>query len=160
MELQFSVEEICNAAFFWGESESFLSVTLPRTPNRCCSGSTRTSRSYFVNVKDSRSRADTYSEVQTRKRIAKNFISGSMLPSLAFAARSHKGPRQRQLKRSGIELCRAWEWIQENHISCRRDHALLCLRSPIRSRNPCCNRRRHSSAFRVRRGLQSTVLSL
>src|SRR6266404_1833728 len=117
MELQFRVEEICNAAFFWGESESFLTVILPRTPNRCCSGSMRTSRSYFVNVKASRSRANTDKDVHTRKRIAKNFISGSMLPSLAFAARSRKAPRQQQLKHSGMELCPAWEWRQENHTS-------------------------------------------
>ena len=40
-----SVEEICKAAFFCGELESFRSVIFPRTASRCCSGSIRRFRS-------------------------------------------------------------------------------------------------------------------
>src|SRR4030095_6139209 len=75
MDLQLRLEEICSDKFFCGAFVSLRRVTFPLTANRCCSDSTRTSKSYLVKVKASRSRAvaELY-RPQRRERTQRNFM--------------------------------------------------------------------------------------
>src|SRR5258708_15115833 len=83
MERQSSEEEICRTAIFCGVGESFRRVIFPRTASRCCSGSTRTFRSYFAKVKASRSREKAFApEAQRKHRMhsRRNFMFYPTMP--------------------------------------------------------------------------------
>src|ERR1039458_6060371 len=129
MERQVSEDEICSTAIFCGVGESFRRVMVPRTPSLCCSGSTRTFKSYFVNVNASRSSEKAFTtEAQRAQRKQKlrphNFISHSRT-LLCFArgfarvsaAQFHTSRPLPRPTRSTKELCPASESKPESRTS-------------------------------------------
>src|SRR3954466_3835564 len=89
MDLQLSVEEICNERLLWGDPESLRKLILPRTPSRCCSGSTRTFKSYLVKVNASRSRAPAHKATHTTNATHATF---DFIPTSSGAASKFKTP--------------------------------------------------------------------
>src|SRR5438067_13284481 len=156
MDLQLSVEEICNERLLWGDPESLRKLILPRTPSRCCSGSTRTLRSYLAKVNASRSRARAHRETHTTRATHANFI---FIPTSSGAASQFQiAPRPPPPKHSAMALAPASEWKPGNRISCSPSREGLCLPRRAPEHSPFCNPLRRSSAFHAHRGPQSTVL--
>src|SRR5438132_2963975 len=122
MDLQLSVEETCNERLLWGDPESLRKLTFPRTPSRCCSGSTRTFKSYLVKVNASRSRACAHSALQTTQTIHLNFIPTSS----AAASRFQTAPRRPQPKHLMKAPAPASELKPGNRISCSPNREALC----------------------------------
>src|SRR6266436_7881666 len=158
MESQCSVEETCSDRFFCGESESFLRVIFPRTPSRCCSGSTLAPSSYLVNVNASRSSArQLTTEAQKTQRTQKNFTPVSPLFYVAFALPLQRAQHPLPPRRSTTELFLASESRPGNHTFWQPDRAILCLPLPTQLRNPSCSQRCRSFVSRARQDLQSIV---
>src|SRR6202046_2858607 len=127
MERQPSEDEICSTAIFCGVGESFLRVIVPRTPSRCCSGSTRIFKSYFEKVRASRSRENEFAAAAKNKqrkhsRALRNFISHPRRPFFfyplpASAAQFHTSPPLPRPTHSAKALSPALESKPENRIS-------------------------------------------
>src|SRR3954471_5506209 len=137
MDLQLSVEEICNERLLWGDPESLRKLILPRTPSRFCSGSARTFKSYLVKVNASRSRAPAHWETHTTRATHAKFI---FIPTSSGAASQFQiAPRPPPPKHSAMAPVPASEWRPGNRISCSPNHAGLCPLPPAPERNPSCN---------------------
>src|SRR5438132_10453007 len=157
MDFQSKVEDIWRDTFFGGTAESFRNVICPRTARRCCPGSIRTSRLYFVKVKASRSRAEAGTSKPDRThRTRSNFIWNPQLLYFVAGARFHKARLPQRPTRSATAPCPAWGSRSENHISCGPVREPLCLRRRARWRSPFCSRANRSFEAHVHLGQQST----
>src|SRR6185437_1218109 len=124
MDLQLSEDEICSDKLFCAIAESLRKLILPRTPSRCCSGSTRTFKSYLVKVKASRSRALAHKQPTITNAKQANFIIPT---SSAAASRFQKAPPRPQRIHSATAPAPASESKPGNRISCLPNRVALCL---------------------------------